>query len=125
MNLHYKQLPCPVDEFKAKLAAYRAAREEHRNTVDLPAPFPEFELLRTICELEERGYTCTIAEPTARELALETIRADQAAEAAARQRSAEDALILKEATKEGASDAVKAAAAEIAEREGETIARAE
>ena len=50
MRLHEKQLPCPKDEFLSKLSAYTAEREAHKLTVGVPAPFPEYEILRVLYE---------------------------------------------------------------------------
>jgi hypothetical protein len=50
MLVNKSQLPCPEPEFRAKLAEYLAAREAHSRTIDVPAPFPEFEIFRTIAE---------------------------------------------------------------------------
>lgn len=59
MRLHRRQLPCPKPQFLTKLAQYQAAREAHKSTVGVAAPFPEFEILRTIYE---RGGSVTIDE---------------------------------------------------------------
>ena len=50
MKLHASALPCPEAEFLQKLDAYRASRDAHKLTVGVPAPFPEFEILRTIVD---------------------------------------------------------------------------
>lgn len=50
MLLHRNQLPCDESEFRKKLAAYIAEREAHKTTVGVPAPFPEFEILRDIAD---------------------------------------------------------------------------
>jgi len=59
MNLHCRQLPCRKAEFLAKLSAYNNAREAHKLTEGVPAPFPEYEILRTIYEA---GGQVVIAE---------------------------------------------------------------
>lgn len=50
MLIHVKQLPCPEAEFRTKLNEYLAARKNHAETVGVPAPFPPFEIMRTIAE---------------------------------------------------------------------------
>lgn len=44
-----------TSEFDRKMLAHLAARAKHRFTVGEPAPFPEHEMLRTVCEAIERG----------------------------------------------------------------------
>ncbi len=50
MRIHEKQLPCDEATFLAKFDAYRAAREAHKLTEGVPAPFPEFEVFRVLYE---------------------------------------------------------------------------
>lgn len=50
MKIQATQLPCDEATFLQKLEAYKAEREAHALTVGVPAPFPEYEILRTICE---------------------------------------------------------------------------
>lgn len=50
MRIHAKELPCPESAFREGLADYLAAREDHKNTVDIPAPLPAFEIMRVIAE---------------------------------------------------------------------------
>lgn len=50
MKLHVTQLPCAELDFLSKLAAYKAEREAHALTVGVPAPFPEYEIFRTIVD---------------------------------------------------------------------------
>jgi len=46
MKIIYKsQLPKPEAEVRADLNAWLAAKEAHKQTVGVPAPFPEYELL--------------------------------------------------------------------------------
>ena len=59
MNLHRRQLPCDKARFLDLLAAYSAAREAHKRTVGVPAPFPDFEILRTIVD---QGGALTIEQ---------------------------------------------------------------
>lgn len=50
MKLHASQLPCPEPEFLQKLEAYKAERDAHALTVGVPAPWPEYEIFRTIVD---------------------------------------------------------------------------
>ena len=53
MRLHITQLPCDEATFLAKLELYRAARESHKLTIGIPAPFPEYEVMRVIVDSGE------------------------------------------------------------------------
>lgn len=48
LTIHEFQLPAPEADVRAALAAYKAALEAHSTTVGVPAPFPEYEVLRAI-----------------------------------------------------------------------------
>lgn len=50
MKLHTSQLPCDEATFLLKFAAYKAEREAHALTVGVPAPWPEYEIFRTIVD---------------------------------------------------------------------------
>lgn len=50
MKLHITQLPCEETIFLEKLAQYRSEREAHKLTVGIPAPFPEYEIMRVIVD---------------------------------------------------------------------------
>ena len=53
MQINAAQLPCDEATFLAKFAEYRAARDAHRLTVGVPAPFPEYEIFRVLYERGE------------------------------------------------------------------------
>lgn len=53
MKFHVKQLPCEESAFLSKLEEYRRARDAHRITVGVPAPFPEYEIMRVIVDRDE------------------------------------------------------------------------
>lgn len=53
MKLHRRQLPCPKAHFLSALETYTAAMLAHAATEGTPAPFPEFEILRSILESGE------------------------------------------------------------------------
>ena len=76
MRIHLSQLPVPEAEFVAGLNAYMQAREAHKSTVNVPAPFPEHELYRT---LYERGETLEIIRDPLQE-AAEPVNRDALAE---------------------------------------------
>lgn len=65
MKLHISQLPCDEPTFRSKLAAYLAELEAHKLTVGVPAPFPEYEIMRTIADQggELEVYEDPPAEP--------------------------------------------------------------
>jgi len=44
-TIYKSQLPKPEAEIRADLSAWLAAKEAHKQTVGVPAPFPEYELL--------------------------------------------------------------------------------
>lgn len=50
IKIDASQLPCEEGLFLLKLAAYRQAREDHKTTIGVPAPLPEYDLLRTIVD---------------------------------------------------------------------------
>lgn len=90
MKIHVTQLPCDEATFLLKLAAYRAEREAHKLTVGVPAPFPEYEIMRVIVDS---------GEP----LVIEKDALQEQAKAAARDALAElDALKAKVASLEAA-----------------------
>jgi hypothetical protein len=50
MKLHRRQLPCLKAPFLASLENYRAAMVAHAKTEGVPAPFPDFEIMRAVYE---------------------------------------------------------------------------
>lgn len=50
LSIPPSQLPASETDVRAALARYQAALEAHRTTEGLAAPWPEFEILRTINE---------------------------------------------------------------------------
>lgn len=64
MQLARRQLPFPKAVFLQKLADYSAAREAHKQTVNVPAPFPEHDLLRAAYEASANGGTVTLVQET-------------------------------------------------------------
>jgi hypothetical protein len=71
MKINATQLPCEEAEFLSKLEQYRAARAAHKLTVGVPAPFPEFEIMRVIVE---RGEPLTIERDALQEQAKAVAR---------------------------------------------------
>lgn len=53
MKINLSQIPCEQAAFLAKFESYRTAMEAHRLTVNVPAPFPEFEVFRVAWEKGE------------------------------------------------------------------------
>lgn len=53
MQIQRRNLPCDKATFLQKLNAYVAAMQAHASTEGVPAPFPEFEIFRTIFESGE------------------------------------------------------------------------
>lgn len=53
MKINEKQFPYAEEKFIADLAAYRAARDAHKLTVGVPAPFPPHEIMRVIVDSGE------------------------------------------------------------------------
>lgn len=106
MRLHVKQLPCPRAEFEAKLAAYLAEREAHKSTVGVPAPFPEFEIMRAIAD---QGGACEIYDdpPPAEPTPEERTAAELASKREAALRSLDDARLVAAAADPDAPQAVK------------------
>lgn len=55
MRLHVKQIPYTMQDFQVKMLNYFMQRLAHRLTANIPAPFPEDEIFRTIAERIEAG----------------------------------------------------------------------
>lgn len=71
MQIHVTQLPCEETEFLVKLEQYRVAREAHKMSMGVPAPFPEFEIMRVIVD---RGQPLTIVRDSLQEQAKAVAR---------------------------------------------------
>ena len=53
MKLNVNQLPCDETLFLQKLTSYQAEMEAAKATVGVAAPFPEYEVMRTIVDSKE------------------------------------------------------------------------
>lgn len=66
-TIYRSQLPKSEAEVRADLAAWIAEVEAHKGTVGVPAPFPEYELLRHLgpgfVVLEDGDYAPEVDEP--------------------------------------------------------------
>jgi len=48
LNIPSDLLPCGEAQLRAALVDYQAALEAHKSTIDVPAPWPQHEILRDI-----------------------------------------------------------------------------
>ncbi len=60
MRIHITEIPYDVAVFHIKLQNYLLERNAHRLTQNVPAPFPEHEILRVIAERIETGESVEI-----------------------------------------------------------------
>lgn len=96
-------MPCSEVELRAALGRYKEALEQHRGTIGVPAPWPEYECLR---EITASGGDFEVVKPpelTARERAFKALQEKRIQEA----RHAENVLLAYEALKPDAPQEVK------------------
>lgn len=109
LTLKKSTLPAAEPDLRAALVKYRSELGAHRLTVGVPAPWPDFDVLRDI--VAAGGEFDVLDDlpppPTARELALKALADEAAAKAEAERVAREDSLLAAAASRPDAPQAVR------------------